>query len=50
MTADVEEAEVAQGQDARKSGPRGSWQGLVDYYGFHTGSGAWFFVGWIEAL
>jgi len=50
MTADVEEAEVAQAPEARKSGPRGSWQGLVDYYGFHTGSGAWFFVGWIEAL
>ncbi len=44
MAAEEETAEIA-----TTPAPRAAWQGLVDYYGFHTGSAAWFFVGWIES-
>jgi hypothetical protein len=44
MLADVLEAEAAAG-DAPAREPR---HGLLDYYGYHTPSGAWCFVGWIE--
>ncbi|HJS88297.1 MAG TPA: hypothetical protein VJ779_22850, partial [Acetobacteraceae bacterium] len=44
MPSDVLEAdEVAQDAPAREP-----WHGLLDYYGYHAPSGAWYFVGWIE--
>ncbi len=44
MPADVLEAEAA----ACDAPAREPWHGLVDYYGYHTPSGAWYFVGWID--
>lgn len=44
MAAEEETAEIA-----TPATPRAAWNGLVDYYGFHTGAAAWFFVGWLEA-
>ncbi len=52
MTADVLVADIATDVHAPADGPASSrppWNGLVDYYGYHSGSGAWFFVGWVEA-
>lgn len=49
MTPDAQETDVREAPDATVPGARTAWHGLVDYYGFHTGSGAWFLVGWIEA-
>ncbi len=44
MPADVLEVEAA----ARGAPAREPWHGLLDYYGYHTPSGAWCFVGWVE--
>lgn len=54
MTADVLVVDVdPQPDPPAPSGEaepaRAPWHGLVDYYGHHSGSGAWFFVGWMEA-
>jgi GT2 family glycosyltransferase len=54
MTADVLVADAISQQasptSASEAEPaRAPWHGLVDYYGHHSGSGAWFFVGWMEA-
>lgn len=52
MKVDVLAAEIATGVDSLASSLAPSpvpWNGLVDYYGYHSGSGAWFFVGWVEA-
>ena len=44
MAAEEDTAEIAASTAAQET-----WQGLVDYYGFHTGSAGWFFVGWLES-
>lgn len=44
MAAEEDTAEIA-----TPPASHDTWQGLVDYYGFHTGAAAWFFVGWLEA-
>ena len=44
MPADVLEVEAA----AWDAPAREPWHGLLDYYGHHAASGAWYFVGWIE--
>lgn len=48
-TPDIAVPEIATPETATPSAPSENWQGLVDYYGFHTGSAVWFFVGWLEA-